>query len=170
MKTQTLLRIALLCAASIFTVGCASNATLSPQPYTKKDGSTGYRAVKTYSQQADIIGDVETTVSASGDFWQKVTTPNAANVPTMRVAVMKPNGSPALDKAGQPIFNEIPMVAQIRPSAGTEAMFSGLNQVIRGLGSFAGTVGASLVGIFAAQGAANVAQDGIALIPTPAKP
>lgn len=142
---------------ALMITGCATNSNFATAKVPDGHGGTKTVGVKVYSQQADIIGDIETTIGKDGSFHQTVKTPATKNVAIMRVAVVNAKGAIMTDNAGNAVFNEIPMVAQIRPSNGTQALFFGLNTAFRGFGSMVGTAGASIASMFIAGGVVSPA-------------
>lgn len=136
-------------------VGCASNTVYGPGTTTTKHGDRAV-AVKRFQQQGDIIGDQKYVFGRDGTLLSlTITTPDPNNVAIKRIAVLNNKGQLVTDKNGNPVFNETPMVAMSTPSSGTEAMYSGLNRALRGLGSMIGTVGTTIASVVFANGAAT---------------
>lgn len=80
---------------------------------------------------------------------------DASQVVMQRIAVTDSKGNPLLTKDGQPIFNEMPLVAGLNHSFPTAARGDAISKIIRSIGSLAGTIAASIAGTEAANSLAS---------------
>ncbi len=145
----------LLLLSYILLSACASTTFYQPVTLDGEKGQT-VKAVKIMTTQADIVAP--TSVGPQG-----ITFGNTSELGTRKVAVVDSKGNVRLDKAGNPVFNEFPVVAGIYHSTSTEAAYSGASFLTRSLGSLIGTIAASVMG-------ANVAASAAGAVPAVVSP
>jgi hypothetical protein len=133
--------------------GCASTNFSVPVTVTGKDGVQTVKSVKIMSTQADIVAP--TSVGPQG-----ITFGPTTALGVRRVAVVDSKGNLRLDKAGNPVFNEFPVVAGIYHSTATESAYNGGSFLARSIGSLIGTIAASVAG-------AQVASSAVGAVPAP---
>jgi hypothetical protein len=139
-----------LLAAALLT-GCASTTVYQPMTATGKDGVTHTKAVKVFAVQGDISGAFTlTTQPGCGGVTLEVKPLDAGQVLMQRIAVTDGKGNPLRDKAGNAVYNEIPLVAGLNHSRPTGVAWDGVSQSLRSVGSVVGTIAASVMGTQAA--------------------
>jgi len=132
--------------------GCASTSFSVPVTVKGEKGEK-VKSVKVFTTQADIVAP--TSVGPQG-----ITFSNTSVLGVRRVAVVDSKGNVRLDKAGNPVYNEFPVVAGIYHSTSTEAAYTGASFLVRSVGSLVGTIAASVMG-------ANVAASAAGAVPAP---
>jgi len=137
----------LILLAFLAFTGCASTSFSVPVTVQGEKGQTA-KAVKIFTTQADIVAP--TSVGPGG-----ITFGNTSVLGVRRVAVVDSKGNVRLDKAGNPVFNEYPVVAGIYHSTATEAAYTGGSFLARSIGSLIGTIAASVMGAQVASSAAG---------------
>lgn len=123
---------------AVMLCSCASTTTYNVGP----DGKPS-KAFQTY---ADTYGPTTITTNSRGTVI-KVEEFTTTNFPMMKVAVTNSKGNPILDKNGNAIFNEVPLVPGIRHSEPTMALFRGLSLFTRSVSNLAGTIISGMFGI-----------------------
>jgi hypothetical protein len=146
MRTLTILAI-------LFLTGCASTTFSVTGKVKGKDGIETVKSVPVFKTQADIVAP--TRVGPDG-----ITFADTAVLGVRKIAVVDSKGNVRLDKAGNPIYNEIPVVAGIYHSTATESAYSGASFLTRSIGSLVGTIAAAFTGASAVNSLAGA-------IPTP---
>ncbi len=147
MKPLLLLACALLSA-------CASTTIYQPVTVQGEKGQT-VKSAKVISLQGDISGAFTLTTQPGGGVSLDVKPLDSTQVLMQRIAVTDSKGNPLLTKDGQPIYNEIPLVAGLNHSRPTSAAWDGASKGIRSLGSLIGTIAASVMGTSVAASAAG---------------
>lgn len=126
---------------------CTSTTFSVPMKVKGKDGVETVKSVRVMSTQADIVAP--TSVGPQGITFASTT----ASFGTRREAVIDSKGNLRLDKAGNAVFNEYPIVPGVYHSTATTAAYNGGSFLTRALGSLVGTIGASLFGVGAVSNA-----------------
>jgi hypothetical protein len=111
--------------------------------------------VKLMNIAGDVNGAFTLSTRPGGYVTLDVKPLDASQVIMQRIAVTDSKGNPLLTKDGQPIFNEMPLVAGLNHSFPTASRGDALSKTIRSVGSLAGTIAASLTGASAANSLAG---------------
>jgi hypothetical protein len=148
------LRICALSLLALILTGCASTTIYQPTTYQTEKGQA-VKSAKVLSVQGDISGAFTLTTQPGGGVMLDVKPLDASQVLMQRIAVTDSKGNPLLTKDGQPIYNEIPLVAGLNHSRPTGAAWDGLSKGLRSVGSVVGTIAASLTGASAANSLAG---------------
>lgn len=147
-------------AVYLFFLTSCTNTTLYRTVTSKRaDGSTVARAVPMLKIAADINGPATITSAPDGTTTIDIK-PIGESIAFARRAVVDGKGNPILDKNGNPIYNDVPVIAGINHSAPLAVWWEGLSKATRSAGSVAGTIAASVAGAEAANeigGAINAA-------------
>ncbi len=140
---------------AITSFGCASTTIYEPVVVNGKEGTQKVVSAKRMNIAGDINGAFTLTTKPGGYVNLDVKPLDASQVIMQRIAVTDSKGNPLLDKAGNPIFNEVPLVAGLNHSFPTAARGESFSKGIRSIGSLAGTIAASITGASAANSLAG---------------
>ena len=146
--------LTVIAAASLVLSACASTTIYQPVTVQWEKGQK-VTSAKVMSIGGDINGAFTLTTSPGGGVSLDVKPLDASQVVMQRIAVTDSKGNPLLTKDGQPIFNEMPLVAGLNHSFPTAARGDAFSKAIRSVGSLAGTIAASIAGTEAANSLAG---------------
>jgi hypothetical protein len=141
-------------AVLFFLTGCASTTVYQPVTLQGPKGDT-VKSAKLLNLAGDINGAFTLTTRPGGYVTLDVKPLDASQVLMQRIAVTDSKGNPLLTKDGQPIFNEVPLVAGLNHSFPTTARGESVSKGLRSVGSLLGTVAASITGASAANSLAG---------------
>lgn len=147
-------------AVSLMLSACASTTIYQPVVMNGKEGTQAAKAVKVMNIAGDVNGAFTLTTKPGGHVTLDVKPLDGSQVLMQRIAVTDSKGNPLLTKDGQPVFNEIPLVAGLNHSFPTKARGEAASGIIRSAGSAAGTIGTIAIGSTVGGGLAGA-------IPTP---
>ena len=145
----------LISLSILIITGCASTTIYQPMVVNGKEGAQTAKAVKLMNIAGDVNGAFTLSTRPGGYVTLDVKPLDSSQVVMQRIAVTDSKGNPLLTKDGQPIFNEVPLVAGLNHSFPTSARGDALSKAIRSVGSLAGTIAASLTGASAANSLAG---------------
>jgi hypothetical protein len=140
----------LVILAAVALSGCASTTVYQPTVVGDKVASA-----KVFSIQGDISGAFTLQTQPGGGVLLDVKPLDSSQVLMQRIAVTDGKGNPMFGKDGQPVYNEIPLVAGLNHSRPTGVAWDGLSKGFRSVGSVIGTIAAAMTGASVANSVAE---------------